>query len=294
MKSTLVVSSKKWNVPSSFTRLRSTEGCLFTPRLDLIAELDRSQVSGVGNDEAGQLCAETDSLLHRVVASMNLDNFVVRPKRAHVKRFAKPGAWTVLQQDDLHDLASEVASLPSDVEAEEEEAKRFDLLMLNLQLAVLRHDPRFTRLRDQVIAIAAMLEEQANIPMVREQLVVLEELQSEEWWQDATVVMLEQVRKKLRGLVHFIEKRNRHVLYTDFEDELGEATSFALLGITPPQDMERFKAKARAFLRDHQDHVVIHRLRMNKPLTTSDLEALERMLAENGIGDAETIARAKE
>ena len=108
------------------------------------------------------------------------------------------------------------------------------------------------------------------------------------------MVMLEQVRKKLRDLVQFIEKRSRNVLYTDFEDEMGEATSFDLLGITPPQDMERFKAKARAFLRDHQDHIAIHRLRMNKPLTPNDLEALESMLAENGIGDAETIARAKE
>ncbi len=79
-----------------------------------------------------------------------------------------------------------------------------------------------------------MLEEQANIPMVREQLVVLEELQSEEWWQDVTVVMLEQVRKKLRNLVRFIEKRNRNLLFTDFEDEIGEATSFDLLGIHHP------------------------------------------------------------
>ena len=43
---------------------------------------------------------------------MNLDNFVVRPKRAHVERFAKPEAWTVLDKDDLHELASEVAPLP--------------------------------------------------------------------------------------------------------------------------------------------------------------------------------------
>ena len=33
---------------------------------------------------------------------------------------------------------------------------------------------------------------------------------------------------------------------------------------------------------------------MNKPLTATDLDALESMLAENGIGDAETIAKAKE
>ncbi len=266
---------------------------LFTTRLDLIAELDRDVPASQG-EEAGELRSETASLLHGVVASMNLDNFVVRPKREHVERFAKAEAWTVLGQDDLHELASEIAPLPSDVEAEEEEAKRFDLLMLNLQLAVLRHDLRFSKLRDQVIAIAATLEEQANIPMVREQLVILEEVQSEEWWQDVTVVMLEQVRKKLRSLVRFIERRSRNLLFTDFEDEIGEATSFDLLGITPPQDMERFKAKARAFLRDHQDHIAIHRLRMNKPLTPSDLEALESMLAENGFGDAETVARARE
>ena len=166
--------------------------------------------------------------------------------------------------------------------------------MLNLQLAVLRQEPRFAKLRDRVIAIAGMLEEQSNIPMVREQLVFLEEIQAEEWWQDVTVAMLEQVRKKLRDLVQFIEKRSRNVLYTDFEDEMGDQTSFDLLGITFPQDMERFRAKARAFLRDHQDRIAIHRLRMNKPLTPNDLADLERLLAENGIGDAETIARAKE
>jgi type I restriction enzyme, R subunit len=225
---------------------------------------------------------------------MNLDNFVVRPKRRYVEKYAAPEAWGVLEMQDRHDLATEVAPLPSDVEAEEEEAKRFDLLMLKLQLAVLREEPRFAKLRDRVIAIAEMLEEQSNIPMVREQLAFLEEIHAEEWWQDVTVAMLEQVRKKLRNLVQFIEKRSRNVLYTDFEDEMGEQTSFDLLGITPSQDLERFRAKARAFLRDHQDRIAIHRLRMNKPLTPTDLADLEKLLAENGIGDAETIARAKE
>jgi type I restriction enzyme R subunit len=267
---------------------------LFTTRLDLIAELDRGRASGVTDAQMGELRSDTASLLHGVVAAMNVDNFVVRPKRAHVERFAAPEAWTALEKDDLHELATEVAPLPSDVEAEEEEAKRLDLLMLNLQLAVLRSDPRFAKLRDKVMAIAAMLEEQANIPMVREQLVLLEELQSDDWWQDVTVGMLEQARKRIRGLAQFIERGSRRVLYTDFEDEVGEASSFDLLGIPPPQDVERFTSKARAFLREHQDHITIHRLRMNKPLTPGDLEVLESMLVDSRIGDAETIARAKE
>jgi type I restriction enzyme, R subunit len=35
-------------------------------------------------------------------------------------------------------LAREIAGFPSEMEAEQEEAKRFDLLMFNLQLAYLR------------------------------------------------------------------------------------------------------------------------------------------------------------
>ncbi len=180
---------------------------LFTTRLDLIAELDREpEIAVEGGGGAGELRSETASLLHGVVASMNVDNFVVRPKRAYVERFAKAEAWEILEKQDLHDLASEVAGLPSEIEVEDEDAKRFDLLMLNLQLAVLRREPRFARLRDQVQDIARLLEELATIPMVKEHLVLLEELQSPEWWEDVTVAMLEQVRKKLRLLVRFIEK----------------------------------------------------------------------------------------
>ena len=53
------------------------------------------------------------------------------------------------------------------------------------------------------------------------------------------------------------------------------------------------QAKARAFLRAHEDHVAIHKLRMNRTLTASDLAELERMLAESGVGDARNIERAR-
>jgi type I restriction enzyme, R subunit len=225
---------------------------------------------------------------------MDTNNFVVRPKRALVERYANAEAWTTLKKDDLHELATDLAGLPSTVESEDEEAKRFDLLMLNLQLAVLRHEPRFTKLKEQVIEIAGLLEEQAPIPMVKDQLVLLEELQSDEWWQDVTINMLEQVRKKLRLLVRFIERHKRHVLYTDFEDEIGDEREFVLLAVAPQQSMERFKAKALAFLRDLEDHMTIHRLRMNMPLTAMDLDELENMMIIHGIGNAEMIAKAKE
>ena len=74
---------------------------------------------------------------------MNVDNFVVRPNRRLVEKFANADAWRVLDEASRHELAHGVAALPSELEAEDEEAKRFDLLILKLQLAVLRAEPSF-------------------------------------------------------------------------------------------------------------------------------------------------------
>lgn len=123
---------------------------LFTTRLELMAEIDRQRE--YGEDPPEKVRGETAELLQREVASMDPNNFVVRPKREYVERHADPDARKELDRTDVHDLATEVAGLPSDAKAEEEEAKRFDLLMLNLQLAVLRVDPAFKKWRDTVMA----------------------------------------------------------------------------------------------------------------------------------------------
>ena len=86
---------------------------------------------------------------------------------------------------------------------------------------MLRAEPGFERLRDQVKAIAGLLEEKASIPMVQEQLPLIQEIQTDEWWQDVTTPMLETVRKRLRALVKLIEKQKRKPIYTDFEDQMG-------------------------------------------------------------------------
>ncbi|MEJ7760057.1 MAG: DEAD/DEAH box helicase family protein [Gemmatimonadaceae bacterium] len=279
---------------------------LFTTRLELIGELDKTpdgEASRIlvkeppatyGDPRSGaQVRRSVSERLHNEVAAMNLDNFVIRPQRRVVEKYARPEAWTVLSAESLSELAQEVAGLPSEREAEAEEAKRFDLLILYLQLARLRAEPRFERLRDKVIAIAELLEERPAIPMVRDQMALIQEVQTDEWWEDVTVPMLEIVRRRMRDLVKFIDKQKRKPIYTDFADEMGGETDVVLPGFGEGTDYAKFRAKAQAFLRAHQDHVAIHKLRSNKALTVSDLDELERMLVESGIGAADEIGRAK-
>ena len=277
---------------------------LFTARLELIGDLDKRLVAaetnvvtepqvthGVPETDADVRRATAD-LLHRETAAMKLDNFVVRPKRRIVEKYAKPEAWTVLPPEALSELSHEVAGLPSELDPEGEEAKRFDLLMLNLQLAMLRSEPRFVRLREQVKEIAGLLEEKAAIPMVRDQMALIQDVQTDEWWQDVTVPMLEVLRRRLRDLVKLIEKQKRKPIYTDFEDQMGGEMAVELPGFAEGTNYAKFRAKAQAFLRAHQDHVAIHKLRMNKALTEADLAELERMLIESGVGAARDISRA--
>jgi type I restriction enzyme R subunit len=223
---------------------------------------------------------------------MNLDNFLVRPKRRIIEQYLEPAAWQDLDQNDLHTLASEVAGLPSESEADDEEAKRFDMLLLRLQLALLQHEPALGRLRDNVIEIAAQLEEQGSIPMVRAQLPLIAEVQSGEWWQDVTLAMLENVRKRLRSLVRLIDRSRRNLLYTDFTDELGDEHVVDILGVTPKLPMDQFREKVREFLRQRQDDLAMYRLRTGRQLTAADLETLEQMVGASGIGDEELLKQA--
>jgi type I restriction enzyme R subunit len=236
----------------------------------------------------------TAATLHHEVGSMNLENFVVRPKRRLVEKYAQADAWRVLPADARAELAHEVAGLPSELDPENEEAKRFDLLMLNLQLALVRSEPGFQRLRNQVMDIAGLLEEKQAIPMVSAQMALILDLQTDEWWQDVTVPMLEGVRRKLRSLVQLIEKQRRRTIFTDFADEMGGEIPVELPGLSEGASYAKFRAKVRTFLRAHQDHIAIHKLRMNRPLTAADLDELERILVESGVGEVGDVRRAAE
>lgn len=283
---------------------------LFKTRLELIGEIDHpsahsdkgkgkskgklpSPVPAPMDPAAIELRAEVASLLNTEVAAMNLDNFVVRPKRRLVELYAMPEAWAVLSTESRDELGHEVAGLPSELASEDEEAKRFDLVVLRLQLAVLRAEPTFERLRDMVKSIAGALEEKANIPMVKPHLDLIQDLQTDAWWENVTTPMLEQVRKQLRALVKLIDKVARKPIYTDFEDQIGADAEVDMPEFGSKETFERFVAKTRAFLREHENDMAIHKVRMNKALTRTDLDELERMLTAS-LGSPEYVQQAKD
>jgi type I restriction enzyme, R subunit len=163
-------------------------------------------------------------------------------------------------------------------------------LLLNLQLGILEASPFVPRWQNQVRQIADGLEDKEAIPAVRQHIALIQELQTDEYWQDVTLPMLEKARRALRGLVQFLDRdQRRDNVYTNFEDELGAANEVAN-PIRRDDTLKDDRLKVERFVRDHSDHPTIDRLKQNQPITPADLEALEAILfSDQGPGSRETF-----
>ncbi|WP_304439408.1 type I restriction-modification enzyme R subunit C-terminal domain-containing protein, partial [Erythrobacter sp. HI0063] len=223
---------------------------------------------------------DTRDYLFDEVAAMNLDNFLVRAKRKEVEEFQKREAWNDIGSNEREVLIGEIAGLPSAREDTDIAAKQFDYIILKGQLALLQNDASFTQCQEKVIALASKLEELGNVPMVSAQMDLILEVQTPDYWADIDAWAVEQMRRQLRALMKLIEGDEAVIIYTDFEDEMGEATRIDLAHASIGTDKPRFLIKVRHFLKAHADHITIQKLHRNEQLTPQDLAELERILRE--------------
>jgi type I restriction enzyme R subunit len=257
---------------------------LFANRLELIAAIEIlpvQETSEVVQAERG-LRQELAERLQREVAAMTLENFLVRPHRRLVEQFAKAEAWEALSDEERASLRNHVAGLPSALPPESPEAKQFDLLMLRMQLTLLRGEPGFAKMQANVQTIARLLETQSAIPSVAAKLPFLQEIQSSPFWEEVNILGLEAIRKNLRDLVQFIERRRRANVITDIEDQIGDGMIIDLPGTSIGVDVDKVRDKAMVFLRKHENDPSIQKIKWNEPLSTSDLTALEAIFQAEG------------
>ncbi len=262
---------------------------LFRARLDLVAALREAddghtarRVADEGSTTIREFQKSVVDDLHGEMLTMNVDNFIVRPKRRHVETFRSRERWEDLSAQDYAALHNEVAVLPTQQEPEHPTAKFFDLLILRIQLGILQSDPATPGLIQKVREIASHLEELERIPAVKAQIILIQELQSDDYWEKVNLPMLDFGRRRLRDLVRHIDRSSRKIVTTDFEDEIGVGSEVELLNLSAAIDRAQYKRKFQEFLKKHEDQLALKKVKYNEPLTKKDLEELERMLFESG------------
>ena len=267
---------------------------LFKTRIEILQTLQESKQ--VITKDKEEIQKETTKNLQELISNMTTENVIVRAKRRYVEKYRDPSKWKEFSILNYEEISNELSNLPSQKIDTDEDAKHFDMTILKLQLCILKKDNKgFEKLQDTVKTIASALELQESIPSVRAQMPLIQEIITDEWWKDVTVGMLEHVRKKLRLLVKLIEKTKKNIVYTNFAETIGEETEVDLqINKTGFLDFEKFKSKAREYLKAHENKIAIKKLRNNNPITKMDLEELEKILLGLADNDTGLIQKAKE
>jgi type I restriction enzyme R subunit len=209
--------------------------------------------------------------------------------------FRHRAAWDNLSLSQQADLMQQLGPI-IEPDGSEEKSRRFDLLVLRLMLELALRGGSVQRHRDRLMATVQGLLRLANIPSVQAQLPLLRQAltlgQEEAFWTTSPdLPWLEHLRHSLRGLMHLLRGEEQEAIYTDFEDTVMEVSDDIEI-VRGLHRMEGYLQRVERFVRQNMHHLTIHKLHTNQPITSSELEELERILFD---GDERgTLADLKE
>lgn len=219
------------------------------------------------------------------VKELNRENFAVRQHIKYVDLYSNESNYQNLSYEDTLLVRDELAPLilPDNDEAS---AVRFDALMYGLELAQLA-GRKYGRLKSDLFDKVGAIATVANIPEIQVQKELIEKILNTDYVERAGIEDFEHIRENLRNLMKYLPLPK--VRYdTDFTDDILD-TQWNESELEN-DELKNYKAKAEYYIRQHQDNIVIAKLRTNQPLTHLDVESLEEILWKE-VGTKEDYER---
>jgi type I restriction enzyme, R subunit len=258
---------------------------IFSKRVRLIQQLQHANF--IGDDYH----ALRQQLIHEVwnqIKALNPELISVKMQLQYVEKFKHKESFVSLSDTDVYELNTNLASLVF-MEDRDEYAKRFDNLMYGLMLGAIEANKQFKRNKKQLIEMGQTLQTKATIPQIKAKITLIKAIDTDEFWTESGILDFERVRVELRDLIKFIANEgNTRIVYTNLQDEiLGERIGETL---DAAYDFEDYRLKVNRYIENNKDHLAIHKLRNNMPLTASDYESLEHIFTGE-LGTAEDYTR---
>lgn len=248
----------------------SLQGALFSLKAQMAFKL---QDAVYKTDELSAFRQTLVDDMVRKVSELNQDNFAVKQHLKFVELYTNPNRYQSLSYEDTLMMQQELAPLLLP-EPDDPKALRFDALLYGMELAHLAGLP-YNRAHHDLLQKADALSKIANVPEIAAQSALLEKILHTDYVENTGVDELEKIRKALRDLMKYIT--NEQSAYeTGFGDEI--------LSIEWKQselendDLQNYKMRAEFYVRQHQNELAIAKLKMNVPLTDSDITQLEEIL----------------
>lgn len=223
------------------------------------------------NPFARALHDDIKKILRNQVRALSDQNITVRRHWEVVNKFRKEESWVCLSEIDALDLKGQIA--PIIIRSiTDNSALRFDILILNIQLAQVLPDHQASKSMACVTDIVKSLQEKASIQQVKNKKSVINEVAHPNFWKGVTLDKLEKVRIELRDLVQFIKgdkKRNFTINIPDII-EYKDAPEHTLPTLT-------YKERVIDYISNHRNHPVLEKIHSMQQLSLADILALEQI-----------------
>ncbi len=244
---------------------------IFNIKVDLVKELQNIDY------QEDKYIIYRHGMIKELVADinqLNRDSFKIKQHLRYIDKYGSKEAWQQLGVIDVSEIKEHISPLliPS---PEDEMAKRFDYLMFTIELAYLLGKPA-AKAKDNIVKTAHALSGLGTIPQVLDKKNIIEKVQTDDFWITADIFEYELVREALRDLIKFIEKFESRIYYTNFIDEILNVVENE--GEYSTYNLQSYRKKVNTYLREHEDHLAIYKLKNNKPITNTDIQALEHIL----------------
>ena len=260
--------------------VRSLTQRIFEMKLDVVMAIREADNSTKVERELAEHYAAS---LYNQVKNFDIDRFMVKAKLRYVTEYSNKSRWENLNKGDVLDIKANLASLTLPDTDDHELARRFDILMLTLKLAMLTgREP--SKYISKVGLTARSLAKKKNIPAIGAHMKLIEEIQTEAFWKKANVKRLEEVRVALRDLIKFLDTENKINVYTSIEDEIDPALVKERPVIQYGMSAKPYRDRVETYIRKNKNHLTIYKLRNNEPITSTELTELEKMLFVEEVG----------
>lgn len=228
-----------------------------------------------GEEDNLQLSNELLDILHLAIKSLDRSRFQVNMKLRQVEEFEKRERWNNLTADDVHQIETHLSGLPAP-EKVKEIVRRFDLMMLKMQLANQLKLSAERGLHEKLIQIAERLSQKYTIPQVLRSSELIENLKDPKFYNALKQRRMNEIRQEIRELVQYLESQEQEPVYTNIIDS--EAIIKDGETIYDTNNAPLYKKRVEAYIRENKHLLVISKLNSNLPITDAELNQLEQVL----------------
>lgn len=251
------------------------QGAIFQRRFEIAYKLQSlTDRDGRVNFFLEKLISDMSSEVQRLSRD-NRDNFIVKQHLRYLDKYSDEVNYQKITFPDVNIVKEEVSPYIM-ADGDEPSALRFDALIYGLELAHVagKNDERAKRdLIKRANALSRLIGKHIDEIDCRKE--IIDKVLSDSYVDGAGIIEFEEIRTGLRDIMSFI-KSTVQTYDTNFDDDI-LSTDWHESELEN-DDLKNYKAKAEFYIKQHQDNIVIAKLKTNKPLTTGDVKALEDIL----------------